>query len=106
MTYYIYIKPDTNSYVTQESLEGNPFFQDYVLWGTSETDPNMNSMRYVDGQWVSNELPAYISQRANAYPHLGDQLDMFWHAMDDGVIPKIEPFYTDIKTVKETYPKT
>jgi hypothetical protein len=30
---------------------------------------------------------------------------MLWHAMDDGLIPKIEPMYSEIKAVKEQYPK-
>ena len=31
--------------------------------------------------------------------------DMLWHAMDDGLIPKIEPLYSEIKAVKDKYPK-
>lgn len=47
----------------------------------------------------------YVAQRLAAYPGVGDQLDMLWHAMDDGTLPKVEPFYSQIKLVKDTYPK-
>jgi hypothetical protein len=43
--------------------------------------------------------------RRTEYPPIGDSLDALWHAMDDGVLPKIEPFYTDCKNVKLKYPK-
>lgn len=49
--------------------------------------------------------PTYSDYRRLSYPALGDQLDMIWHAMDDGLIPKIEPMYSEIKAVKEQYPK-
>lgn len=47
----------------------------------------------------------WVQNRIQNYPPVTDQLDMLWHAMDQGTLPKVEPFYTDIKTVKETYPK-
>jgi len=31
---------------------------------------------------------------------------MLWHAMDDGIIPKIEPLYSEIKAVKDAHPKS
>ncbi len=49
--------------------------------------------------------PQYDLARARAYPSLGNQFDALWHAMDDGLLPKIEPFYSDILTVKERFPK-
>lgn len=48
----------------------------------------------------------YRKLRAAEYPKVGDQLDMLWHAMDDGVIPKIEPMYSEIKAVKDKYQKS
>ena len=47
----------------------------------------------------------YTNKRAAEYPPLGEQLDMLWHAMDEGALPKIEPFYTQIKEVKDKYSK-
>lgn len=47
----------------------------------------------------------YKELRAKAYPAIGDQLDMLWHAMDRGELPKIEPFYSELKAVKVKYQK-
>ena len=49
----------------------------------------------------------YISKRRNAYPEIGDQLDMLWHSIDQN--PKLKSeyfdFYETIKAVKVKYPK-
>lgn len=47
----------------------------------------------------------YEGLRRNAYPDIGDQLDMLWHAMDSGQISKAEDFYNALKAVKDLYPK-
>lgn len=47
----------------------------------------------------------YRKARLEAYPGINEQLDMLWHAMNDNVMPRTEPFYTRIKTVKDAYPK-
>lgn len=47
----------------------------------------------------------YFMRRRDAYPPVTDQLDMLWHAMDDGLIPRIEPMYSQIKAVKDRFPK-
>lgn len=47
----------------------------------------------------------YKKLRAAEYPKIADQIDALWHAMDDGLIPKIEPMYSEIKAVKDKYPK-
>ena len=44
-------------------------------------------------------------KRASEYPEIGEQLDALWHAMDKGILPKVDDFYTPIKTVKNKYPK-
>jgi 4-hydroxyphenylpyruvate dioxygenase-like putative hemolysin len=45
----------------------------------------------------------YHYQRRRNFPSIGDQLDMLWHAMDKGELPKIEPFYSQILDVKSKY---
>ena len=49
----------------------------------------------------------YAQQRKNAYPKIGDQLDMLWHSIDQN--PKLKSeyfdFYETIKAVKVKYPK-
>ena len=46
------------------------------------------------------------NRRASEYPSIEEQMDALWHAMNQGLIPKIEPMYSQIKAVKEKYPKT
>jgi len=49
----------------------------------------------------------YINQRRNAYPEIGDQLDMLWHSIDQDpqLKSKYFKFYEAIKAVKTKYPK-
>ena len=51
--------------------------------------------------WIDPE--AY--KIARKYPSLGDQLDMLWHAIDNGTLNKTSDFYTAIKAVKDAHPK-
>ena len=49
----------------------------------------------------------YAQQRRNAYPPIGDQLDMLWHSINQN--PKLKSeyfdFYETLKAVKVKYPK-
>ena len=58
---------------------------------------------------VQAELNAkqYQNDRANAYPSIGDQLDMLWHSIDQDaeLKQKYFDFYQAIKSVKVKYPK-
>ena len=49
----------------------------------------------------------YTEQRRNAYPEIGDQLDMLWHSIDQDpqLKSKYFDFYEAIKAVKVKYPK-
>ena len=53
------------------------------------------------------EQSKYAEQRRNAYPEIGDQLDMLWHSIDQD--PQLKSryfdFYEAIKAVKVKYPK-
>tara|TARA_R100000315_G_scaffold14557_1_gene4843 strand:- start:229 stop:501 length:273 start_codon:yes stop_codon:yes gene_type:complete len=53
------------------------------------------------------EQAPYINQRKNAYPEIGDQLDMLWHSIDQDaeLKQKYFDFYQAIKSVKVKYPK-
>jgi len=50
---------------------------------------------------------AFNQTRKNAYPEIGDQLDMLWHSIDkDGDLKsKYFEFYEAIKAVKVKHPK-
>ena len=55
---------------------------------------------------LTNELTkTYSDRRKESYPSIPDQLDMLWHAMDTGILPKVDSFYSINKSVKEKYPK-
>ena len=53
------------------------------------------------------EQSKYAQQRRNAYPEIGDQLDMLWHSIDKDpqLKSKYFDFYEAIKAVKVKYPK-
>jgi hypothetical protein len=53
------------------------------------------------------EQSKYAEQRRNAYPEIGDQLDMLWHSIDKDpqLKSKYFDFYEAIKAVKVKYPK-
>lgn len=90
----------------EEVPEGFTEYQEIV-----DLPPNygevVSTVELVDGICVKTVTgkTSYAKQRQNSYPGLGEQLDMFWHAMDAGVIPKVEPFYSAIANVKTQYPK-
>ena len=54
------------------------------------------------------EQSQYAEQRRNAYPPIGDQLDMLWHTIDKDILlqKRYFDFYQTIKQVKVKYPKT
>ena len=54
------------------------------------------------------EQSQYAQQRRNAYPEIGDQLDMLWHSIDKDpqLKTKYFDFYEAIKAVKVKYPKS
>ena len=78
-------------------------------------DDNPNSITVAQIQTKQAELQtafdaqAYARTRADAYPSIGDQLDMLWHAVDTGdwtaAKVKTTSFYTELKAVKDANPK-
>ena len=59
-----------------------------------------------DNEPITEQAP-YINQRKNAYPEIGDQLDMLWHSIDQDsqLKSKYFNFYEALKAVKVKYPK-
>ena len=59
-----------------------------------------------NNETITEQAP-YINQRRNAYPAIGDQLDMLWHTMDKNteLQHKFYDFYQTIKKVKVAHPK-
>lgn len=75
---------------------------------SSLANHHTRKMYYINGSFEDRGpviQATYITQRRGAYPPIGDQLDMLWHAMDTGQIPKAQQFYNAIKQVKDKYKK-
>ena len=76
-----------------------------------ETQRQAEEQAWLEKQSKNNktitEQPPYINQRRNAYPPVGDQLDMLWHTMDKDMElqHKFYDFYQTIKKVKVQFPK-
>lgn len=107
MTYFLYRQPNGQPDVSEFELNLE-MFEGYQLVSTSEERPDVVGKWFNDGIALTdsfNPLPNYVLNRKKNYPPVGDQLDAIWHAMDKGVLPMVEPFYSDIKTVKDSYPK-
>ena len=88
----------------------------------SVTDGNLDTLRWEDGTTpipkadietkindMANEpeQSAYVEQRRNDYPPIGDQLDMIWHTIDkdDELQHKFYDFYQTVKKTKVKFPK-
>lgn len=65
------------------------------------------TLALVDGKCVKtiSAQTWYVAERKVEYPSIGEQLDAFWHAMDTNLLPRVEPFYSQVKAVKDKYPK-
>jgi hypothetical protein len=92
-------------------------FKENTLYGEGVCQDGMEQAQAYDGlsvgigdppagmKYPAPPEPTYQSQRVQEYPSLASQMDMIWHAMNDGTCEKIEPFYTAILQVKQKYPK-
>ena len=72
-----------------------------------EAARDAEELAFAEAQAKIVPTPAHVSQRASAYPSIGDQLDMLWHTMDkdNELQHKFYDFYQTIKKVKVAYPK-
>jgi len=73
-------------------------------------DPKPTELELTDAlaaKQAEFDAAAYARTRAAAYPSIGDQLDMLWHAIDDNATLKTRyaDFHTAIKAVKDANPK-
>lgn len=77
----------------------------------SQADVEIDSVDPATGQVVAGGRPAapvdmdYRKARLASYPSVNEQMDMLWHAMNDNVLPRAEPFYSRLLAVKQAYPK-
>ena len=108
MTIVTYFVTDPDGTVTSSGTCQEHLLEFHANSGTlHKGEAPKGLFRYVGGKFEPIVVPVtYVEQRAAEYPPIKDQLDALWHAMDQGTLPKAEPFYSSIKTVKETYPKS
>ena len=98
------LKIDPNAQVSVNAEDINQ-----ITWH----DGNPNNITKSDIEAKINEIAneseqsQYAQQRRNAYPEIGDQLDMLWHSIDQDpqLKSKYFDFYEAIKAVKVKYPK-
>ena len=95
------INPDAQFIIRGTSIDG-------LEW-TDGTTPIPKAYKVSKINEIANqpEQSAYAEQRRNAYPPIGDQLDMLWHSIDQNseLKQKYFDFYEAIKQVKVKYPK-
>jgi len=75
-----------------------------TIRGDVAYDANGNVVTYNEAT-VQAYIAANAYKTARQYPSIGDQLDMLWHAIDNGTLNKTSDFYTAIKAVKDAHPK-
>ena len=57
-------------------------------------------------QWQKEwNLKNHRAARTPAYPQITEQLDLLWHAIDEGTLDKTSDFYIKLKKIKDDYPK-
>lgn len=88
---------------SQWTIDGDTY--DSISWNEI-VDPIPTEQQVNDEIERLKETFDYKRNRINRYPSIADQLDMLWHAMDNGVLPKVNDFYETIKQIKNEYPKT
>ena len=79
-------------------------------WNSASPQPTESEIETAHATWqAEQDAQAYARTRASAYPSIGDQLDMLWHAVDTGdwtaAKVKTTEFYTELKAVKDANPK-
>ena len=114
------VPPDGVTYVDIDLDEQDPpiEFDGLYDWSyTEETVDGVTTYTAVKGDLIpiDEELKAeleadiiatqYQRDRMPEYPNKEEQLDMLWHAIDEGTLDKTSDFYTEIKSVKDAHPK-
>jgi hypothetical protein len=92
-------------YIHLQVQEGETYIEaDANPWDMIDTT-TMEVIRLDEPMPPELVIEPYVLQRRAAYPSVESQLDMLWHAMDNGELPKVTGFYDYIKSVKDAIPK-
>jgi len=79
-----------------------------VSWTSASPQPSVSDIEAADTTYNTEyDAKAYARTREAAYPSIGDQLDMLWHAIDADATLKSDyaDFHTALKAVKDANPK-
>jgi hypothetical protein len=105
MAYHLYVKPSGFADVSEYPLSLD-VFPDYAYLGEFPTMPDVGGKRYVDGAWVrGSKVPEHVERRQRAYPKLDELIQALWHAMDQGILPKVPGFYDKIDEANKRFPE-
>ena len=89
----------------QVSVNAEDF--DQITWLAGTTPISKSDIEAKQAELkVAYDAKNYQRQRRPEYPAIGEQLDLLWHAIDDGTLDKTSDFYTSLKATKDKYPKT
>ena len=95
------INPNAEISVIEEDVNS-------IIWENGTTPiPKADIEAKMNEMANEPEQSQYAEQRRNAYPEIGDQLDMLWHSIDQDAQLKSKyfNFYEALKAVKVKYPK-
>ena len=84
---------------TEETVDGNPVYT-AVKGDLLPIDEEL--VAALEADIIATQ---YQRDRNPEYPNKEEQLDMLWHAIDEGTLDKTSDFYTELKSVKDAHPK-
>jgi len=86
-------------FILQDDSDGNGVY--IAEWLSSQPQPSEADIEQAHAEWQAEyNANQYARDRATAYPPIGDQLDMIYHAGLGG-----DAFQAAISAVKQEYPK-
>ena len=103
----LYIKANSNTWDDTKVSLHNDGDGDYIkTWAYSFSKPTDKELANHETEANTQEANDKVrSTRRLAYPEIGEQLDMLFHAIDSGNLDKTSDFYKELKKVKDANPK-
>ena len=87
-----------------------PHSDNTITNAVGDTNIDLADLEVVEENWSEDDwhtnTVSYQANRKAEYPAIVEQLDLLWHAIDDGTLDKTSDFYTSLKATKDKYPKT
>ena len=86
-------------FVLQDNGDGVVFLTE---WNSDQPQPSVTAIETAEAEWQAEyDSQAYARARAEAYPNIGDQLDMIYHDQTEGSRTWLDA----VEAVKEAHPK-